>query len=1456
MKKLNKKDIFFLLILFIFISTFILYLRIKGFGFASNVDWISQHVTIPEYFRNVFYETGNFFSKFSPHLGMGQNIFYFFYYGYLSPIILISYLLPFISMANYIQGVSILNIFISVYLLYKWINNNYNQKVALIATIIFAFSGPLFYHSHRHIMFVNYFPFLIGALIAVDHYLKNKKSLLLIFMVFLMIMTSFYFSIPGIIAIGIYSLYKIIPKKDYKKLLNIIFFVFISILLASFVLVPLIYAIYTGRSDTDFYLNLKEILIPTLNYPLTFYYTYSLGLSFIYVVSLVYNFMTKKNNNIFLGIVLSASMSIPIISFILNGFMYVDGKCFIPFLPIALIAISNFINDLFKNKVDLKKLLYLLIPVIIIMLIYAYDYNKINILITDILLIITFLFIIYKTKKHILIIMPIIFISINSFIILNNNEQYVKIETLKDENNYAYKELLKNVNQESIYRTLINDNLINKVNKVYSLNQYNTSIYSSASNQSYLKFVRDTFQNEVINKDYSTITGSNNVLFNIYSGNKYLITKNNPLIGYNEIITVSDLTLYENNDVLPIGYSSSKIMSLREFKNLEYPYTIDALLNYVIVDKSFDDVYKSNINKINLQGDITTNNIIYEVKNDKYLIEARENASIKYKLNKALDNKILIIKFKMDKEKSGYYCSSNITINGITNELSCNNWKYHNDNYTFEYVISDNKKIDTLDISFSKGIFEISNIEFYILDYKKIKTLNNNISPFIINNDLTDDNYIYGTIQSDQDGYFKLTIPYQKKGFTIYVDGVKTPHFKVDETFIGFEILKGEHIIEIKFNPPYLNLGLIISIIGIIFLLFNIFHSKLKPFWEKLINYLRKLFTYIKDYTSLYIINNRGYFTLFASLIILDLSLRIFYYPIIKFYSVLAIVPNLFTIIWIILILSLTKTFKNKLGKTIYLIFYIFYLIIFLVQAIYFSYFNTFFDFSVTHLAGEGAAYLDSVLLNIKYWVVIVSIISVYLTIKGLKIITHSDKFKLKIFIILVLTFCLAHLALPYLLGGTKSSVEWDDWRNQRSIYTSFNDNNKSMMVAGIFEYTVRDFYIQYLRNNEKISNEEENILTDNFSNSELNTPNNYTGIFKDKNLILIQLESIDEFLITKKIMPTTYELMKSSINFTNHFSFTSGGGSTFNSEFMVNTGYSTAYNYNQNAYSFSRNNYDFSLPNLLKKEGYISNAFHMNSGEYYSRGTNYKSFGYNNYYGLKNTNDYKDNTNYWLDRELILNKSFNKLLFKEDLFMNFIITYSAHMPYKSSKGTCSLLTDKEGLTEFECLKIQAKETDDFIKLLLEDLAKKDKLDKTVIAFFSDHYLYTLEDYSILDKYKITDNQLINKTPFFIWSGGDYKKNIKKINSQLDILPTILNLMGIKYYPNYYLGRDILDNDFKQIVYFNDGSWYDGKTYVKDGTYLTGKIISDEKINEINTYVKRKMILNDAVIKSNYFNNN
>lgn len=82
-------------------------------------------------------------------------------------------------------------------------------------------------------------------------------------------------------------------------------------------------------------------------------------------------------------------------------------------------------------------------------------------------------------------------------------------------------------------------------------------------------------------------------------------------------------------------------------------------------------------------------------------------------------------------------------------------------------------------------------------------------------------------------------------------------------------------------------------------------------------------------------------------------------------------------------------------------------------------------------------------------------------------------------------------------------------------------------------------------------------------------------------------------------------------------------------------------------------------------------------------------------------------------------------------------------------------------------------------------------MSNTAIVVFTDHYLYTLSDQTILDKYKETSNNLINHTPFFIYDGKT-KKTVTDVTSQLNILPTILNLYGIDYNSNNYIGTNAL----------------------------------------------------------------
>ena len=636
----------------------------------------------------------------------------------------------------------------------------------------------------------------------------------------------------------------------------------------------------------------------------------------------------------------------------------------------------------------------------------------------------------------------------------------------------------------------------------------------------------------------------------------------------------------------------------------------------------------------------------------------------------------------------------------------------------------------------------------------------------------------------------------------------------------------------------------------------------LKEYFKGIKKEPKKIF---KDIKKL-VIDNKELLFLALPLFLIDLITRILGSSI-GFYKAYRLVPNLFTIEYIILFLGIVLNCKKMVGKIFYLFFNVVFLIFYLINNVYYSMTSNFFTFNLLESASEGSPYLLDAIRNCNIAVYIFFILIIFLVIVGFKKIPDNKNFNLKGLAIVVVVFLVLHTITPLLLGKANSTLVWSTWKNPRNVYNQYNDANKSMRVSGLYEYTFRSFYVSYLRK-EKVNTEDLDYLSEIYSEEKIHSKNKYTNKYNGKNLIFLQLEGIDNWLVTKDTMPTLYNMKNNSINFADHYSFYTGGGSTFNSEFAVNTGFIVPLSYNQNAYAFNNNYFPYSMAKLFKEREYVVNAFHMNHGEYYSRSINYKNWGYDNYYGLIDMFKY-DNNEYELDRELILNEEFSNLMFPEDsLFVNYIITYSPHIPFNNKKGVCKLLynMDKEleeeemsseiefvQMSEEECVRRQAFETDYMISLLLDKLKEKGLIDNTIIVAYADHYLYTLEDQSILAKYKTTSNNLINKTPFLIWDNGKTKTTIKKTTSQLNILPTVLNLYGFEYNENNYIGKDALNNNYSGIVFFSDYSWYDGNVYVDGGEVTNGKKISAASLEEKNILINELARKNDLTLKYNYF---
>lgn len=771
-----KKDI---ISLFIFTISFIfiyLILTKNKYLFASTIDFKYQHYLIPEYFRTLFYSTYDLFPDFALNLGSGQNIYYLSYYGLFNPFILLSYLFPNIKMINYMIITNCLIVLISTYLFYFYLRKNkYNEKTSFITSFLFLTSGPLIFHSKRHIMFINYFPFLILGLYGIDNYLKTKNITLLTISISLIILTSYYFSIPALIVLFLYSVYKYIKitnnitiKSLIIHYLNIAIPFILGIMITSILTIPTLYTLLNGRTANNATTTLKELLTPNITKNF-FYNPYSLGLTLISLISLL-NFIFKgKKETKYLSTTCLLISILPIFNYILNGTLYINPKSLIPFIILILLLVAKFLSSYLKERINLKQILLLSYLIITSFSICLYINSKDKLM----------------NKKEI------------NNPIYNTTNQLIQEITKKD---------------NTFYR--INTNILKEtnINKVTNINEYKTTIYSSTSNQYYTTSYNKILKNPIPNRNKFMISPSNNLISNTLLNEKYIITKDNLSPNLKLIKEQNNIKLYKNTNVLPLGYATNKIISKNQYQTIPYPINITILLNNIIIDNNKIKNKKiTNLTKNNLDYKIIkyTNLDLYNGNNNT-IIKANKNASMTIKLNKNNKNKLIFIRFNHE-----YIPNKDlaITINNTKNKLTNKTWKYYNDNTTFNYILYNT---NNLDIFFKEGTYQLNNFESYTIDYNILKNLKNNIDEFNINKAETKGDTIKGNINvRKNNSYFTLSIPYDK-GFKIKIDNKITNYQKSGTNFIAFPISKGKHNITITYKAPYKKISLIISILGII----------------------------------------------------------------------------------------------------------------------------------------------------------------------------------------------------------------------------------------------------------------------------------------------------------------------------------------------------------------------------------------------------------------------------------------------------------------------------------------------------------------------------------------------------------------------------------------------------------------------------------------------------------------
>lgn len=537
-----------------------------------------------------------------------------------------------------------------------------------------------------------------------------------------------------------------------------------------------------------------------------------------------------------------------------------------------------------------------------------------------------------------------------------------------------------------------------------------------------------------------------------------------------------------------------------------------------------------------------------------------------------------------------------------------------------------------------------------------------------------------------------------------------------------------------------------------------------------------------------------------------------------------------FTLSWLMLLVLLLYILPRKKRIPIYIFLDVLWHVVFCAQICYCQKLGKFMMFNDLFLAGEGLQYIKSVLLSLNLGMVLITLLDIGLL--SWLIYLNKDLFDTKkekkkeekekknrvliyTYVILVILFRLVSYTS---LGTVSEANSWQENYNPRNIYNNFTNPNAAMLICGIYEYNTRAVY-KYFYN---LVTFDDTAIKTNVDNYNLiygieNTDNEYTGIFKDKNVIYIMMESIDSWVVDKTTMPTLYKLQKEGLNFNNRYSPFFNGGQTINTEFALNTGlYSISDS--DTIYDIDDVEYKYSLANMLKKNGYSVNSFHANTGTFYNRTTFHKRLGYDRHYSaldMQRANILDSELNYYSDSVFVNDDYlFDLIVDDDDKFFSYITTYSAHLEYsKSNKVFKSLDNDfkweDEWSEEEYIYRALANDTDKMLSILLKKLKACGHYDDTVLVLVSDHYVYGYsdDDYVALKKGVENDRKALQNTPFIVWSSDLEDKDVDIIMDTADILPTMLNLLGIDYNPNMYMGTDVFSVNHDHFVWFADGSY-------------------------------------------------
>ncbi|WP_243299266.1 LTA synthase family protein [Bacillus litorisediminis] len=428
-------------------------------------------------------------------------------------------------------------------------------------------------------------------------------------------------------------------------------------------------------------------------------------------------------------------------------------------------------------------------------------------------------------------------------------------------------------------------------------------------------------------------------------------------------------------------------------------------------------------------------------------------------------------------------------------------------------------------------------------------------------------------------------------------------------------------------------------------------------------------------------------------------------------------------------------------------------------------------------------------------------------------------------------------------------------------------DRNYIVKYLGMYNYTIYDA-VQSTKASAQRVLADSNDITEviNYTKSNHADPNpEYFGKGEGMNVIYIHLESIQNFLIDYKlhgeeVTPFLNSMTEeeNTIYFDNFYHQTAQG-KTADAEFILEN---SLYGLPQgSAFTTKGMNTYQAAPAILKEKGYTSAVFHGNAGSFWNRDEIYKSFGYDHFfdddYYVMNPEDLAD---YGLKDKPFLDQSIPLLESLPQPFYTKFITVSNHYPYPISEEEATIAPHTTGDPSVDTYFQTARYADEALKEFFDYLKESGLYDNSIIIMYGDHYGISENHKRAMEQVlgkEITPavNASLQEVPLFIRVPGMEGGVNHTYGGQIDILPTLLHLLGIETNDYVQFGTDLLSEEHDQLIPFRNGDFVSPTITAVDGKYYnpnTGLPIEDpgllEQAQQYQELVEQKLSHSDQVV--------